>query len=199
MKCAVCDSSIAFGRSASVCKFCGRTVHPHCEAAAPKDCGLSSDLASILKSSAASAKEVLHRGYLKIPDHSRSRKTWRTVAVQLLSSNRLLAEDPESGKKRMDLDLGCSKSSDGAGGSVFTHGTVAYTELAHSAAFAQPQHVFKICRTKGAKTRETHYFMAKSESEKQSWIDAVERVVQGRYYMLSRDSLNGDLIFQSQR
>ena len=71
MKCAVCDSSIAFGRSVSVCKFCNRTVHPTCEAAAPKDCGLSSDLASILKSSAASAKEVLHRGYLKIPDHSR--------------------------------------------------------------------------------------------------------------------------------
>ena len=34
----------------------------------------------------------VHRGYLKIPDHSRSRKAWRTVAVQLLSTSRLLAE-----------------------------------------------------------------------------------------------------------
>ena len=62
------------------------------------------------------------------------------MAVQLLSTSRLLAEDPDSGKKRIDLDLGGAKSSDGAGGAVFTHGTVAYTELAHSAAFEQPQH-----------------------------------------------------------
>ena len=47
--------------------------------------------------------------------------------MQLLSTSRLLAEDPDSGKKRIDLDLGGAKSSDGAGGAVFTHGTVAYT------------------------------------------------------------------------
>jgi hypothetical protein len=50
MKCAVCTTSIAFGRTASVCKFCNRTVHPACEAHAPKDCGLSNDLAMVLKS-----------------------------------------------------------------------------------------------------------------------------------------------------
>ncbi len=66
VRCDVCSANVAFGRTVSVCKFCDRTVHPGCEAEAPKDCGLSSDLALVLKSSAANTKEVLQKGYLKV-------------------------------------------------------------------------------------------------------------------------------------
>jgi hypothetical protein len=54
---------------------------------------------------------------------------------------------------------------------------VAYSEMVHTTAFQQPQHVFKVGRMKGSNVRETFYFRAKSESEKQSWVDAIERAV----------------------
>lgn len=51
-KCSVCFGHILFCSTMCVCKFCHRVVHPSCEINVGQDCGLSSDLALMLKTNA---------------------------------------------------------------------------------------------------------------------------------------------------
>ncbi len=50
LKCSVCLSTVSLCRTVSTCRFCGRVVHPACENAAEADCGLTGELALVLKS-----------------------------------------------------------------------------------------------------------------------------------------------------
>ncbi len=65
-KCPVCTGSLPLCRAVSQCKFCHRVVHVGCEDGAGADCGLSSDLALVLKSNAGNSEGVLQKGYLKV-------------------------------------------------------------------------------------------------------------------------------------
>ncbi len=65
-KCSVCQGSLPLMRAVSVCKFCHRHVHVDCEDGAGADCGLSTDLALVLKSTSDNSEGVSHKGYLKV-------------------------------------------------------------------------------------------------------------------------------------
>ncbi len=66
LSCPVCLGTLPLCRAVSACRFCPRVVHVGCEEGAPKDCGLSSDLALVLRSNAGNSEGVIQKGYLKV-------------------------------------------------------------------------------------------------------------------------------------
>jgi predicted nucleic acid-binding Zn-ribbon protein len=169
LKCFVCQSGITLLTSSSACRFCGRVVHPACEASAPKDCGLPTDLAKVLgggssgsdiSSGAGAVVEILHRGYLRVPStHSGE---WRTVAVHVSVDGKLVVE---GGSVNESIELRPSR------GSVHIQSCVSYSELLHTGAFDEA-HVFKVVLVRVARVREVHYFCAKNmqASQHATWM-----------------------------
>ncbi|XP_040564011.1 citron Rho-interacting kinase [Lepeophtheirus salmonis] len=159
-KCSTCFGDVHFCRQASVCQYCHRTVHIHCVDKSSDDCGLPKTLAPVLKNSSGK-KEKPFEGYLKIPEQGG--KYWMSVHVKIVDDQLIIKGEGMETKK---IDLMPSN------GFVYIQSSVVYTELLHTTAYDQP-HVFKIGYNN---SKSTHYFMAKSFTDKAMWIKEIENI-----------------------
>ncbi|QQP38217.1 Citron Rho-interacting kinase, partial [Caligus rogercresseyi] len=175
-KCSTCFGFVHFCRQASVCQHCHRTVHSHCAPKSQDDCGLPKTLAPVLKSSSSGSGKKPFEGYLKIPEQGG--KYWMSVHVRIHDDRLILKGE---GMETREINLMPSN------GFVYIQSSVVYTELLHTTAYDQP-HVFKIGYSNA---KDTHYFMAKSFTDKALWIKEIENISLRMKYeaaLLSEDS-----------
>jgi citron Rho-interacting kinase len=193
IKCAACLDSIHFGHYAFICQECDITAHPKCSLVLPSTCGIPSGFArhfsqswkisQVDSDSAVSSQsaELISQsckpdGYVKIP--KRGKSCWEHKYLRLEGSElQIFDHEPTSEMMTPSKKFMVCRPE----GTTSILSSVPYSDVVNTAKSDLP-FIFKV----EVSPRTTCWpgssllIMALSFSEKQSWVSALEAVVQGQ-------------------